>query len=229
MLAELTSWGPAGERFLRLGLAVLCGALITAIPATVLLVRARRHQARLRSQLARLTTSTALLTGTGRNGQPRRVGTGSTEEGPTGGTETTPVTSNTNPSAETPRPPSPGVFPDPETVPDQPRPTARNEMPDRDSTTRTETTTESGRPSEPPREQNDESPRERNQEQNRTQHFSTEHLDFGSQEIAERFRREYMEALDDSKNRLDQLRSRLTGELRTEEAEPSTNGHRPES
>lgn len=225
MLAELTSWGPAGERFLRLGLAVLCGALITAIPATVLLVRARRHQARLRSQLARLTTSTALLTGTGRNGQPRRVGTGHTEEGTTGRTETVPYGSHPTSSAETSRPPSPGVFPDPETVPDQPRPTARNEMPDRDNTT----TTENGRPSESPRDQNDEPPRERNQENNRTQNFSTDNLDFGSQEIAERFRREYMEALDDSKNRLDQLRSRLSGELRADEAEPSTNGHRPEN
>ncbi|NYH79642.1 hypothetical protein FHR84_002980 [Actinopolyspora biskrensis] len=229
MLAELTSWGPAGERALQLGLAVLCGALVTAIPATILLVRARHRQARLRSQLARLTTSTALLTGTGRNGQPRRVGTGDPEEGPAGRTETAPATSHTSSSSETPRPPSPGVFPDPETVPDQPRPTARNEMPDRDDTTRTETTTGNGHPNEPPREPNNEPPRERNQEQNRTQHTSTENLDFGSQEIAERFRREYMEALDDSKNRLDQLRSRLSGELRTGEAEPSTNGHRPEN
>ncbi|WP_438387517.1 hypothetical protein [Actinopolyspora saharensis] len=229
MLAELTSWGPAGERFLRLGLAVLCGALITAIPATVLLVRARHRQARLRSQLARLTTSTALLTGTGRNGQPRRVGAGDAEETSGGRTETTSAGSYPSAPSETPRQPSPGVFPDPETVPDQPRPNARNEMPDGDNTMRTETTPDNGRPSEPARERGEEPQRESEQERNRTQHTSAEDLDFGSQEIAERFRREYMEALDDSKNRLDQLRSRLTGELRTDEAAHSTNGHRPES
>ncbi|WP_157062884.1 hypothetical protein [Actinopolyspora mortivallis] len=210
MFAELTSLFPVGWHPVRLGLAALCGALVTALPAVILLVRARRRHTRLRRQLARLTTSTALLTGTGRNGQPRRIGA---EHEP----DTEPAEKPPAQHAETPpRKPGPGGSPPPaprdpveqETVPDA----LRSPAPQADPAG-----AESGGAI------GGEHPIGRDG----AQHPTGDEARFGSQEIAERFRREYAAAMDDSRQRLEELRTRLTGELGARGTEQSNDDQRP--
>ncbi|KGI79849.1 hypothetical protein IL38_20520 [Actinopolyspora erythraea] len=198
MTAELISWAPAGWHLVRLGLAVLCGILVTALPATILLVRARRRQQRLRRQLARLSTSTALLAGSARNGQPRRVGAGA------------------DPDEDVQRCDSPAAGSEPE--------------PERKKDTRgpDERPTGVDEPTEPDALAAAAAP-ERSTGAERPEHRggSDGESYFGSEESAERFRREYLQPMDDSKQRLEELRMRLTGELRMEENEHSGNGRQP--
>ncbi|SDK66288.1 hypothetical protein SAMN04487820_110249 [Actinopolyspora mzabensis] len=200
MTAELIPWAPAGWHLLRLGLAVLSGVLLTALPAAILLVRARRRQQRLRRQLARLTTSTALLSGSGRNGQPRRVGTGAPQEG----------------EAERAGPSEAGTA----------EPGDRAE-PARDEQFRNRPATPSGvdAPTEPDVTAGTEVAEQpaRTEDPTSTGNLGVD-SHFGSEESAERFRREYIQPMDDSKQRLEELRMRLTGELRMEENGHSGNG-----
>ncbi|SFT54196.1 hypothetical protein SAMN04487904_103249 [Actinopolyspora lacussalsi subsp. righensis] len=205
MTAELIPWAPAGWHLLRLGLAVLSGVLLTALPATILLVRARRRQQRLRRQLARLTTSTALLSGPGRNGQPRRVGTGVPQEDEAEHAES-PEAGAAEPGdradpARDEESRNRPVAPSGVDAPTEPDATAGTDVPERSARTEQPTTAENPT----------------------TGNFGAE-THFGSEESAERFRREYIQPMDDSKQRLEELRMSLTGELRMEENGHSGNG-----
>ncbi|MGJ7907040.1 hypothetical protein ACOQFL_11210 [Actinopolyspora sp. H202] len=210
MTAELIPWAPAGWHLLRLGLAVLSGVLLTALPAAILLFRARRRQQRLRRQLARLTTSTALLSGSGRNGQPRRIGRGAPQEDDAERVESSEASAaepdnRTDPTRdEGPR--NRPVTPTGVEAPTEPDAMAGTDVSEQPA--RTEQPTNPGKSNagdSPPGSPGAES-------------------HFGSEESAERFHREYIQPMDDSKQRLEELRMRLTGELRMEENGHSSNG-----
>lgn len=226
MIAEMIDWDGTGGRVTALLIAFLLGVVVTGVPCGVLLIRARRRRLRLRQQIARLTTSTALLTGSSRNGLPQRVGESVDDEEPGGApsmaswpdSSDAPESSDAWAASGVSDPVGDAVAQaPPELTVSPPRQGAKTPPEDQDTW-----------PSMPANPAVSSEANHSNGGSDRSDGAETAHHngdspigDFASEESAARFRREYVDPMNDSRRQLAELRSRLSGELRWD----GDNGH----
>lgn len=200
----------------RLLVAVLLGIALVAVPAALLLIRARRRESRLRRQVARLTTAQALL-------NPNRSGSGQRDTVRQGSAVPAQqirdgAEADTGRAGESARESEPLPAAAVADIPEAPGSRARPA----EATTSAQVPIQLDHPDPDPPTQPE--PASGQQREAGVQSASAPaDPPLGSEESAERFRRDYTDPMTEHRKRLADLRSQLNDDSADQEASPVHN------